>query len=149
MQPAPLTGTATGHKRKATCSNNGDATRTPHGDGNIVKFHPVPLSSPGCNPHPSRGRQLPYSAKAYRFHPDATRSTVAPFPVSDRFTSANRGASSKPARFFRHRRCFAAFPLTGTTETGTDAHRRLSFFQITNVSRSHCTRWRPTDSMRF
>ena len=33
-----------------------DATRTPHGDGNLLKY-PLSLNSPGCNPHPSRGRQ--------------------------------------------------------------------------------------------
>ena len=39
--------------------------------------------------------------------------TPSHLPIHSRFASANRGASSKAARFFRHRRRFASFPSRG------------------------------------
>ena len=79
MQPAPLTGTATGRSLKETLHLVSDAARTPHGDSNSAAYllnnlsmsmQPAPLTGtatapPGshlwsyrCSPRPSRGQQL-------------------------------------------------------------------------------------------
>ena len=55
MQPAPLAGTATKLDNQHL-SWLQDATRTPRGDGNLIRIRTASLRC-GCNPHPSRGRQ--------------------------------------------------------------------------------------------
>ena len=89
MQSAPLAGTATFQLNSTNQAAITDAIRTPRGDGNPT-LHGSTTSRPGCNP------QAP-----------------SHLPIPRRFASANRGASSKAARFFRHRRRFASFPSRG------------------------------------
>ena len=71
-----------------------DAIRTPRGDGNAW--------------------MLPSSGPPFRCNPQ----TPLHLPIPSRFASANRGASSKAARFFRHRRRFASFPSRGRQHGG-------------------------------
>ena len=78
----------------------------------LQKVVVVAVLNAGCNPHPSRGRQLKNSTASIIL-PRCNPQTPSHLPIHSRFASANRGASSKAARFFRHRRRFASFPLRG------------------------------------
>ena len=72
MQPAPLAGTATKLDNQHL-SWLQDATRTPRGDGNLIRIRTASLRC-GCNPHPSRGRQHSFKAETETcLHRDATR----------------------------------------------------------------------------
>ena len=65
-----------------------------------------------AQPIPLTGTETAFSSVNIMLH--SRRSPCHRRAVSGRFAPANRGAFSKPARFSRHRRRFAAFPLTGT-----------------------------------
>ena len=88
MQSAPLAGTAT-TVTVVFMVLVLDAIRTPRGDGNTSSKSFLSVAR-RCNPQ-----------------------TPSHLPIPSRFASANRGASSKAARFFRHRRRFASFPSRG------------------------------------
>ena len=88
MQSAPLAGTAT-TVTVVFMVLVLDAIRTPRGDGNTSSKSFLSVAR-RCNPQ-----------------------TPSHLPIPSRFASANRGASSKAARSFRHRRRFASFLLRG------------------------------------
>ena len=78
------------------------------------------LESGSLLPPPAALRLFPLAGTATDLHKKTSLKFVgcnpqAPshLPIHRRFASANRGASSKAARFFRHRRRFASFPLRG------------------------------------
>ena len=61
--------------------------------------------------------QAGISVSKKSFLPAWSRNTPSAQPVSVRFAPGNRGPSSKQARFIRHRRHFACFPLLGFPHT--------------------------------